>query len=91
MVALFLFDPKFWEVAGTYELLFCSKRNAASVVVTFGVVVGTLNQYKVVKNLTLHTKRWRGHKNLSIISSSLVLVLRDMRHLVVFVTLGKFF
>ena len=29
-----LFALKFREVAGTYELLFCSKRNAASVVLT---------------------------------------------------------
>ena len=29
-----LFAPKFWEVVGTYELLFCSKRNAALVVLT---------------------------------------------------------
>ena len=34
---------------GTYEL-FCSKRNATSVVVTCEVV-GTLNHYKMVKNL----------------------------------------
>ena len=41
--------------------------NAASVVVTCEVL-GTLNHYKMVK------KKW-GHKNFSIISSSLVLVL----------------
>ena len=35
MVACFwLFAPKFWEAVGTYELLFCSKRNVASVVLT---------------------------------------------------------
>ena len=28
------FALKFWEVAGTYKLLFCSKRDAASVVLT---------------------------------------------------------
>ena len=33
---------------GTYESLFCSKMNAASVVVTCEVV-GTLNHYKMVK------------------------------------------
>ena len=34
--------------AGTYKSLFCSKMNAASVVVTCEVV-GTLNHYKMVK------------------------------------------
>ena len=48
MVAWWLFAPKFWEVAGTYKLLFCSKMNAASVVVTCEVM-GTLNHYKMVK------------------------------------------
>ena len=33
---------------GTYESLFCSKMNVASVVVTCEVV-GTLNHYKMVK------------------------------------------
>ena len=42
------FCPKFWEVAGTYESLFFSKMNAASVVVTCEVV-GTLNHYKMAK------------------------------------------
>ena len=28
------FAPEFWEMAGTYKLSFCSKRNAASVVLT---------------------------------------------------------
>ena len=37
---LMVFAPKFWEVVGTYESLFCSKMNAASVVVT-NEVVGT--------------------------------------------------
>ena len=49
MVALWLFAPKFWEVVGTYKSLFCSKMNAASVVVTCEVV-GTLTHYKMVKN-----------------------------------------
>ena len=31
---LLAFCPKIWEVAGTYELLFCLKKNAASVVLT---------------------------------------------------------
>ena len=55
-------------MAGTYESLFCSKMNAASVVVT-SEVVGTLNHYKMVKkNLNfVHLK--------VVISSSLVLVL----------------
>ena len=35
---------------GTYELLFCSKRDAASVVVICEVV-GTLNHYKMVKRI----------------------------------------
>ena len=48
VVAWWLFAPKFWEVVGTYESLFCSKMNAASVVVTCEVV-GTLNHYKMVK------------------------------------------
>ena len=48
VVAWWLFVPKFWEVAGTYKSLFCSKMNAASVVVTCEVV-GTLNHYKMVK------------------------------------------
>ena len=49
--------------------------NAVSVVVTCEVV-GTLNHYKVVKKKrTLCTYRWWGHKNFSIISSSLVLAL----------------
>ena len=48
VVAWWLFAPKFWEVAGTYESLFCSKMNAASVVVTCEVM-GTLNHYKMVK------------------------------------------
>ena len=37
-------------VVGTYKLLFCSKRNAASMVVTCEVVV-TLNHYKMVKKV----------------------------------------
>ena len=37
-------------MAGTYESLFCSKMNAASVVVTCEVV-GTLNHYKMVKKI----------------------------------------
>ena len=41
VVAWWLFAPKFWEVAGTYESLICSKMNTASVVVTCEVV-GTL-------------------------------------------------
>ena len=48
VVAWWLFAPKFWEVVGTYESLFCSKMNAASVVVACEVV-GTLNHYKMVK------------------------------------------
>ena len=48
VVALWLFAPKFWEVVGTYDSLFCSKMNAASVVVTCEVV-GTLKHYKMVK------------------------------------------
>ena len=36
-------------MVGTYELLFCPKRNAASVVVTCEVV-GTPNHYRMVKN-----------------------------------------
>ena len=48
MVAWWLFAPKFCQVAGTYESLFCSKMNAASVVVTCEVM-GTLNHYKMVK------------------------------------------
>ena len=53
VVAWWLFAPEFWEVVGTYESLFCSKMNAASVVVTCEVV-GTLNHYKMVKkNLNL--------------------------------------
>ena len=48
VVAWWLFAPKFWEVVGTYKSLFCSKMNAASVVVTCEVV-GTLNHYKMVK------------------------------------------
>ena len=53
VVAWWLFAPKFWEVVGTYESLFCSKMNAASVVVTCEVV-GTLNHYKMVeKNFEL--------------------------------------
>ena len=31
---LLAFAPKFWEVVGTYELLFHLKKNAASVVLT---------------------------------------------------------
>ena len=49
--------------------------NGASVVVTCEVV-GTLNHYKMVKkNFELCALRWWGHKNFSIISSSLVLAL----------------
>ena len=40
--------PKFWEVVQTYESLFYSKMNAASVVLTCEVV-GTLKHYKMVK------------------------------------------
>ena len=53
MVALWLFAPKFWEVAGTYESLFYSKMNAAAVVVTCEVV-GTLN-HKMVKKIEIYT------------------------------------
>ena len=63
---------------GTYELLFCYEKNAASVVVTCEVV-GTFNHYKMVKNLcTLHTKRQWGYINFSIISSSVMLALSLM-------------
>ena len=64
------------RVVGTYELLFCSKRNAASVVVTCEIV-GTLNHYGMVKKIfgTLHTEVQWGCKNFSIISGSLVLAL----------------
>ena len=48
MVASWLFAPKCWEVAGTFESLFCPKMNAALVVVTCELV-GTLNHYKMVK------------------------------------------
>ena len=49
--------------------------NAASVVVTCEVV-GTLNHYKMVKKkIELCALRWWGHKNFSIISSFLALVL----------------
>ena len=60
---------------GTYESLFCSKMNAASVVVTCEVV-GTLNHYKMVKkNLNFVHLEVVGHKNFLIISSSLALAL----------------
>ena len=62
------------RVVGTYKLLFCSERNVTSVVV-ISEVVGTFNHYKMVKNLTMCTKRQWGCKNFSIISSSLALVL----------------
>ena len=39
----------------TYKLLFCSKKKAASVVVTCEVM-GTLNDYKMVKKFKLYTK-----------------------------------
>ena len=42
------FCPKILGGVGTYESLFCSKMNAASVVVTCEVA-GTLNHYKMVK------------------------------------------
>ena len=47
---------------GTYELLFCSKRNAASGMVTCEVV-GTLNHYKIVKK--------RGNRGVKTISSTI--------------------
>ena len=63
MVDQWLFAPKFWEVAGTYELLFYSKRNAAS-------VVGILDHYKMIKKIEFCIIRGSGNiKNLSIISS----------------------
>ena len=76
VVAWWLFAPKFWEVVGTYESLFCSKMNAASVVVTCEVV-GTLNHYKMVKKkFELCALRGGGDiKNFLIISSSLALAL----------------
>ena len=46
-------------VVGAYELLFCSKRNAASVMVTCEVV-GTLNHYKIVKKAELCALRGDG-------------------------------
>ena len=52
MVAWWIFAPKFWEVVGTYESLFCSKMNAASEVVTCEVV-GMVNHYKMVKKSEL--------------------------------------
>ena len=33
-MCFWLFAPKFWEVVGTYELSFCWRRNAASMVLT---------------------------------------------------------
>ena len=42
------FCPKILGGGGSYQSLFCSKMNAASVVVTCEVV-GTLNHYKMVK------------------------------------------
>ena len=75
VVAWWLFAPKFWNIVGSHESLFCSKMNAASVVVTCELV-GTLNHYKLVaKNSTLCTKRYWGCRNFSIISSSLVIEL----------------
>ena len=44
---------------GTYELLFCSKMNAASVVVA-SEVVGTLNHYNMVKKFELCALRGDG-------------------------------
>ena len=82
----------FWEAAGTYELLLCSRRNAASVVVTCEDVV-TFNHYKMIFFFqTLCTKRQWGHKNVSInssaraiastISSAIAASARDTSHLV---------
>ena len=34
VVSFGLFASKFWEVVGTYKLLFCLKRNTGSVVLT---------------------------------------------------------
>ena len=73
---------------GTYESLFCLKRNATSVVVTCEVV-GTLNHYKMVKKFELCTFRGGGNrKNFSIISSSLVLGLELVVELELELVLG---
>ena len=50
---LMAFCPKILGGGGTYKSLFCSKMNAASVVVTCEVV-GTLNHYKLLKKIFLN-------------------------------------
>ena len=66
----------------TYKLLFCSKRNTASVVVTCEVV-GTLNHYEMVKKkLELCTLRGNGDVKFFISISSTISSARGMSHLV---------
>ena len=71
MVAWWLFAPKFWEVAGTYESLFCSKMNAASVVVTCEVM-GTLHHYKMVKKILNFVHLARARASARVIGAKMV-------------------
>ena len=48
---LWLFAPKFWEVAGTYKLLFCSKQNTSSVMLTMWGSGDTQNTTRYFKKL----------------------------------------
>ena len=68
------FLPQIWEVVGTYELLFCLKRNAASVVLTM-LGGGDTQTLLDGKNWTFCTGRQWGHKNFPIFSSSWELAL----------------
>ena len=59
------FAPKFWEMAGTYELSFCLKRNAASMVLTLWGDVDTqkvLDGWKIIWTLCTH-RQWRQNLN----------------------------
>ena len=71
--SFWLFALKFWEVVGTYEMSFCSKRNAALVALTIlgGADTQTLLDGK--KNWTLCTCRQGGCKTFLIFPSSWVL------------------
>ena len=63
-----LFAQKFWEVVGTYKLSFCSKRNAASVVLTMWGDGDTETLLGDKKKFELYA--FSGYKNFPISPSS---------------------
>ena len=60
--SFWLFAPKFWEVMVTYELIFCAKRNADSVVLTIWCGGDTQTLLDGKKKIELYTLTGGGDK-----------------------------